>query len=56
MNALIKNVHADLLLAMDTFGSEFIYEEHEGQLIAIEFDYEGDEISRYIVKVTLEKQ
>ena len=56
MSDLVKNVHADLLLAMDTFGSEFIYEEHEGQLIAIEFDDEGDEVSRYIVKVSLEKQ
>ena len=55
MSSLVKNVHADLLLVQEVFGSEFIYEEVEGEIVAVEFDEEGDEVSRYIVKVSLEK-
>lgn len=50
-----KNVHDDLILVQDTFGSEFIYEKTPDGLIAIEFNADGDEIARYNVKVNLEK-
>ena len=55
MSDLVQSVHNDLLLVQEAFGSEFIYEEHEGRLIAIEFNEDGDEVSRYVVKVSLEK-
>lgn len=56
MSASVKNVHDDLLLVQEVFGSEYIYEKHEDLLIAIEFDDDGDEIARYVVEVSLEKQ
>lgn len=56
MSANVKNVHEDLLLVQEVFGSEFIYEKHEDQLIAVEFDDDGDEIARYVVEISLDKQ
>jgi hypothetical protein len=52
---LRQNVHNDLLLVQEAFGSEFIYEQHGDQLTAISFDDEGNEVARYTVKVSLEK-
>lgn len=50
-----KNIHDDLILVQDTFGSEFIYEKTDDGLVAVEFSPEGDEVARYAVKVQLEK-
>ena len=50
-----KNIHDDLILVQDTFGSEFIYEKADDGLVAVEFNDEGDEVARYNVKVQLEK-
>jgi len=52
---LIQDVHSDLMLVQEAFGSEFIYEQRGDQLIAISFDDEGNEVARYTVKVSLEK-
>lgn len=56
MNDQVENVHNDLLLVQEVFGSEFIYEKHGTQLLAISFDDKGDENARYLVKVSLKKQ
>ena len=56
MDQLVQDVHSDLLLVQEVFGSEFIYEKHGDQLVAIQFDDDGDEVARYHVKVSLEKQ
>jgi hypothetical protein len=55
MDALTEIVQDDLLLVQEVYGSEFIYEKREGHLVAISFDDEGNEVARYIVKVSLEK-
>lgn len=51
----VQSVIEDILSAQDVQGSNLLYQQHEGELIAVELDEEGDEVSRYIVKVSLEK-
>ncbi len=55
MADLEQSVYDDLLLAQEVFGSEFIYEKHGDQMIAVQFNEDGDEIARYNVKVSLKE-
>lgn len=48
-------VREDLLAVTDELGSYFLYSEDEGVLTAFELDEEGDVVSQYRVRITLEE-
>jgi|GEM_PF-5842199 len=55
MSDIVLNIFEDLLTSQEMVGSELIYREEDGQLVVTTLDADGNDISHYVVGVTLEK-